>query len=170
MNQATGNRVSFPDSPAYGKSVESYWSIQARQRPNCIFIPASREDVSLAVKTLAKNGCKFAVRGGGHTPQADSGANIVDGTTIDLSAMNSVQISDDKKTVAIGGGARWIDAYEYLDQRGLSTTGGRIADVGVGGLTTGGGNSFFAARYGFACDNVKEYEVSIPTQIRRPPS
>lgn len=31
--------------------------------------------------------------------------------------------------------------------------------LGVGGLTLGGGNSYYAARYGFACDNVVRFTV-----------
>lgn len=37
--------------------------------------------------------------------------------------------------------------------------GGREGNVGVGGLLLGGGNTFFTARKGFACDNVVGYEV-----------
>ena len=32
-------------------------------------------------------------------------------------------------------------------------------DVGVGGLLLGGGVSFLSAQFGFACDNVLNYEV-----------
>jgi FAD/FMN-containing dehydrogenase len=37
--------------------------------------------------------------------------------------------------------------------------GGRVPPVGVGGLITGGGNSYFSNRYGMACDMVKSFEV-----------
>ncbi|KAJ4298223.1 hypothetical protein N0V90_006122 [Kalmusia sp. IMI 367209] len=37
--------------------------------------------------------------------------------------------------------------------------GGRLSQVGVAGLLTGGGVSFFSGRYGFACNNVQTYEV-----------
>lgn len=43
-----------------------------------------------------------------------------------------------------------------------------MADIGTGGLTLGGGISFFSARYGWACDNVNNYQVcalkSLPNQ------
>lgn len=35
----------------------------------------------------------------------------------------------------------------------------QVAPIGVGGLTTGGGISFFANEFGWACDNVESYEV-----------
>lgn len=34
-----------------------------------------------------------------------------------------------------------------------------LGDVGVGGLLLGGGLSFLSAQYGFACDNVVNYEI-----------
>jgi FAD/FMN-containing dehydrogenase len=37
--------------------------------------------------------------------------------------------------------------------------GGREGGVAVAGLLLGGGNTFFTARLGFACDNVVAYEV-----------
>jgi hypothetical protein len=45
---------------------------------------------------------------------------------------------------------------------GLTVIGGRVSAIGVGGLTLGGGISFFSNRYGWACDNVNNYQVSLP--------
>lgn len=42
---------------------------------------------------------------------------------------------------------------------GLSVIGGRVSAIGVGGLTLGGGASFFSSRFGWACDNVNKYQV-----------
>ncbi|KAL8773027.1 MAG: hypothetical protein Q9209_002047 [Squamulea sp. 1 TL-2023] len=60
---------------------------------------------------------------------------------------------------SVGPGARWEDVYSKLDPLNLSVVGGRVLTVGVAGLTLGGGNSFFAPRYGIACDAVASYEV-----------
>ncbi|KAE8454491.1 hypothetical protein EG329_000114 [Mollisiaceae sp. DMI_Dod_QoI] len=60
---------------------------------------------------------------------------------------------------SIGPGNRWIDVYNALQPKGLAVIGGRVADIGVGGLAMGGGMSFFSGRYGWACDNVNTYEV-----------
>ena len=86
-------------------------------------------------------------------------ANIANGVTIDLGALNSVSVSSDHSITSVGGGARWESVYLKLDAMELAVSGGRVADVGVGGLTTGGGNSFFAPREGFVCDNVENFEV-----------
>lgn len=86
-------------------------------------------------------------------------ANINGGITIDMTALSSVTISDDHTVVSVGSGATWLDIYTYLDQLGLSVAGGRNGLVGVGGLTLGGGISYFAPRVGWACDNVANFEV-----------
>ena len=66
-------------------------------------------------------------------------ANIeAPGITIDLKAINQLELSDDQSLINIGPGNRWVDVYEYLDPMTLSTSGGRVASVGVGGLTLGG--------------------------------
>lgn len=73
--------------------------------------------------------------------------------------INTVQLSADRGTVSIGPGNKWYDVYQVLDPLGISVVGGREAGVGVGGLTLGGGISYFSGRFGWACDNILNYEV-----------
>jgi FAD/FMN-containing dehydrogenase len=61
--------------------------------------------------------------------------------------------------VSVGAGNRWINVSEALDPLGLAVVGGRSATVGVSGLTLGGGISYFSGTKGWACDNVRNYEV-----------
>ncbi|MCJ1377709.1 hypothetical protein MMC17_000805 [Xylographa soralifera] len=154
--------VLYPQNPVYNNYQSGplgYWTEQeASVLPTCRILPACSDDVALAISILAESHCLFAVRGGGHMSWAGA-ANIQDGITIDLSAMNQVEVSANSTITSIGGGARWEDVYLKLDRMGLAVAGGRVAEVGVGGLLIGGGNSFFAAQHGFACDNVHNYEV-----------
>ena len=107
--------------------------------------PQSTKDVSTAVFVLSllsqatnfSSECQFAIRSGGHTSWPGA-ANIQGGVTIDLARLNAVDVSIDRNSTGIGPGNRWIDVYTKLDALGLSVPGGRVADVGVGGLTTGG--------------------------------
>ena len=105
--------------------------------PVCRLAAKSTEDVSAAVAILSKSLCKFAVRSGGHMSWAGA-ANIQDGVTVDLSLMNSVTVSRDSTTASVGSGARWQDVYLRLDAMNISVAGGRVYDVGVGGLLLGG--------------------------------
>jgi hypothetical protein len=93
-----------------------------------------------------------------HNPIKGS-SNIQSGITLDLSNMNQIDVSADRSYVSIGPGNVWADVYMELDKVGLSTSGGRDASVGVGGLVTGGGISFFSRQRGLVCDNVQAFEV-----------
>lgn len=113
--------------------------------PSCIVSPQNSQDVAASIRVLGSRlsavshlpRCQFAIRGGGHTPWAGS-ANINSGMTIDLSAMNTVSVNPSRTIVSAGPGNKWIDVYTHLDPLGLSVTGGRVSDIGVAGLTTGG--------------------------------
>ncbi|KAL8894719.1 MAG: hypothetical protein Q9192_004101 [Flavoplaca navasiana] len=112
-------------------------------------------------KTNFRNECKFAIKGAGHTPQMGV-ANQPGGVTIDLGAFKQVKVSPDRKITSIGPGSRWGDIYPRIDAQNLAIPGGRVAPLGVGGLVTGGGVSFFSGRFGFVCDNVVNYELVLP--------
>ncbi|KAI9659179.1 MAG: hypothetical protein M1831_003761 [Alyxoria varia] len=158
-----GEKVSSIGQAGYNTSLESYWSNQEEKlQPACIVAPTSDEDVAQVIKIIAPHGrvgdIQFAVRGGGHTPFEGS-ANIDKGVTIDLSNLDDVNVSNDRETTTVGMGAKWGDIYQRLDEMGLAVAGGRVSSVGVGGLTLGGGLSFFSPRKGFVCDNVIDFEV-----------
>ncbi|RAK99589.1 FAD-binding oxidoreductase [Aspergillus ibericus CBS 121593] len=162
-------KVTFPGSQIYDSSVSSYFSQQEAQiQPLCVVAPSTVEDVSSALKTLTsiavslpdeeKSSCDFAIRSGGHATIAGA-ANIQGGVTLDLRGLNSIEVSSDRDTVMVGAGATWGEVYAILDPLNRSVAGGRAAQVGVGGLTTGGGISYFSPRYGWTCDTVQNFEV-----------
>jgi FAD/FMN-containing dehydrogenase len=155
-------KLSYPNSVTYQFEESRYWSQQqAAIQPACRFTPASALDVSLAVLTSRVTGCKFAVKSGGHAAFVGA-SNIDGGVTLDLRNLNQVVVSADKKQTAVGAGNIWYDVYLKLQPMGLTVIGGRVSAIGVGGLTLGGGISFFSNRYGWACDNVNNYQVSLP--------
>ncbi len=167
-------KIFFPGSADYTSSVSTYWAQQQAQlAPRCIVTPRSAEDVATAVRTLTTTAespgvvdgsaeeaaaCLFAIRSGGHLP-VPGAANVVGGVVLDLRLLNNVEVNLDKTLVSIGAGATWGKVYSALDPLGLNVAGGRVAQVGVGGLATGGGISFASPRYGWTCDTVVSYQV-----------
>ncbi|KAI1867684.1 uncharacterized protein JN550_006825 [Neoarthrinium moseri] len=156
--------VSYADNPVYRESLSSYYSGQESDlRPGCIFSPKSASEVSLFVKTVtSKQDCsispQFAVRSGGHTIWSGA-ANIDGGITVDLRAMNTLELSEDKTVAYVGVGGIWSEIYAQLVPYNLTIMGGRVAGIGVGGLATGGGIHYLSRRNGWVCDNVYNYEV-----------
>ncbi|KAF2193008.1 FAD-binding domain-containing protein, partial [Zopfia rhizophila CBS 207.26] len=165
LSNVLREKVAYPTNSTYTTPLNSYFSFQESSlTPNCIVMPANTDDVASVVNILGTSSsgsgakCKFAIRSGGHSPWKGS-ANINGGVTIDLRHIKSVDVRKNRTIVSVGAGAIWIDVYRALDKLGLAVVGGRVSAVGVGGLTTGGGISFFSGRKGFACDNVVNYEV-----------
>ncbi|KAI1878936.1 hypothetical protein JX265_003113 [Neoarthrinium moseri] len=109
-------------------------------------------------KTTLCGNYSFAIRSGGHLP-APGAANIDDGILIDLSRFDRVQYDAAKSLVSVGSGQRWGNVYSQLDQHNVTVVGGRVLDVGVGGLTLGSGLSYLSDLYGMVCDNVVSFEV-----------
>lgn len=142
------SKVFFRSHPTFLASIRSYWSSQERAIiPHCIVKPAHARDVSKAIRILSDEFVKdtshgapalhFAVRSGGHAPNANS-ANTQGGITIDLSCLKDIHLSADRTTTTFGPAARWVDVYNKLDPLGLTVSGGRASDVGVAGLILGG--------------------------------
>ncbi|PWY96282.1 FAD-binding domain-containing protein [Aspergillus sclerotioniger CBS 115572] len=152
------DQVFYPTSAAYNESVNQVFAGNARFSPSCIVQPHSAEDVSIVVSALSQTQCQFAVRSGGHTIWPGAAA-IEQGVTIDLSLMNSTTYHEDKGVASILPGARWQSVYKTLEPYGVTVPGGRSGAVGVSGFLIGGGNSFYTAQVGFACDNVENFQV-----------
>ncbi|KAI8934042.1 hypothetical protein NX059_008810 [Plenodomus lindquistii] len=153
----------FPGQNTYSDRIKSYFDIKQQVlTPNCIFLPKSSGEVATAVRLLTAASfikpCQWAIRSGGHTPYSGA-SNIENGVTIDLQYLNSVEYDAENSLVKVGPGAKWSDVFPTLEPLGVITTGGRSSSVGVGGITLGGGISYFSAEYGLICDNVLEFEV-----------
>lgn len=73
--------------------------------------------------------------------------------------MRRVTIDEPNSVVRVQPGAKWGDAYEYLESRGWMVVGGRLSDIGVGGLLLGGGISHYGPRKGWGSDNVLAFTV-----------
>ncbi|SPQ21480.1 67badf07-eebf-4e54-b365-4163a452ea67 [Thermothielavioides terrestris] len=158
LSTALPHLVALPNTPAYAQH-STYWSArQTEVHPACFVAPSTTQEVSRAIALLTSLDAPFTVKAGGHTAFA-GGSNIAGGVTVDLAGLDGIAVAADRRSVAVGAGSRWINVSEALDPLGLAVVGGRSATVGVSGLTLGGGISYFSGRYGWACDNVRTYEV-----------
>ena len=75
-------------------------------------------------------------------------ANINDGVLIDMSMFNGVKYDAANSLATVGAGQKWESVYDQLDPYNVTVVGGRVLDVGVGGLTLGSespSDSFYLA-------------------------
>ncbi|KAF2663237.1 FAD-binding domain-containing protein [Microthyrium microscopicum] len=157
-----GKVILKANTAAFMVIQNTYWSDNARDiEPACFIQPKTTQDVSKIVAHLTTPDnieCRFAIKSGGHTFWAGA-ANLQGGITMDLSKLNQIDIAADKKIAKIGPGNRWGAVFEAVEKEGMAVAGGRMSSVGVGGLLTGGGLSFFQPFGGFSCDGILNHEV-----------
>ena len=108
------------------------------QESYCIISPTTAKQVSQAVKIISKHGVKFATRSGGHSPNPGWSSIDSSGILIDMSKFDDITLSADKKVASVGPGLRWGEITPVLEAQGVYVVGGRLPDVGVGGLILGG--------------------------------
>ncbi|KAK8917682.1 FAD-dependent monooxygenase yanF [Metarhizium anisopliae] len=138
------------------------WDAKQQERQSaCRVQPATAEDVSKVLQIILDEGCRFAVKGGGHAQFPDDSISV-GGVTIDLQKMRSIEVSADRSLAKLGSGHILYSLYSGLEKHNLTTLGGRVADVGLGGYALGGGLSSLSPAYGLAMDNVFEYELVLP--------
>jgi FAD/FMN-containing dehydrogenase len=119
-------------------------------RPHTVAACETPADVAAALAS----GEPVAVRCGGH---CFAGRSSTTGLLIDVSPMRSVEVRDG--TVVVGAGACLGDLYDALAAHGLTIAGGCGPDVGIAGLTLGGGLGILGRRHGLTCDQLVAAQV-----------
>ncbi|CAO2657439.1 Nn.00g035650.m01.CDS01 [Neocucurbitaria sp. VM-36] len=153
--------VDIKRSPSieYLTEQNNYWSTGCGAlKPSCILYPKTADEVAVIVQVLHDNNETFAVKSGGHNPN-EGFASIQGGPLISTKELNEVLFDSASMTVRVGPGNDWEDIHKALQDTGVTVVGGRIGEVGVGGYIVGGGLSFLSAEYGWAANNVVEFEV-----------
>ncbi|KAH6714272.1 hypothetical protein BKA61DRAFT_643878 [Leptodontidium sp. MPI-SDFR-AT-0119] len=132
-----------PSSSLPGFKQTFFTAIQGEVIPACIVTPSSASQVAQAISIINQHSCIFAVKSGGHS--SVPGASNAPG--------------GDLESARIGTGNRWAKVYAKLEVLNRTVAGGRNSDVGVGGFVLGGGISYVSKRYGWAIDNVRNFQV-----------
>lgn len=132
--------------------VRQLWNKMIDKKPGLIAQCTGVSDVIQAVNFAHENNLIVSVRGAGHNVAGN--ALVDDGLVIDLSNMRTVMVNPGNKTAVIQGGANWGDVDRETQAFGLVCAGGVVSDTGVGGLTLGGGLSWFRRKAGMSIDNL----------------
>ncbi|KAJ5895641.1 hypothetical protein N7495_007332 [Penicillium taxi] len=157
--EQTGIPVEYPFSMGYWYDLANYWSAACSDlKPKCIAAPSNAAEVSRIILELHHFTTPFAIKSGGHMPN-NGFASIQDGLLISTRKLSQVNYNSNTQTAVVGPGISWEDAQKGLIGMGRTLVGGRIGEVGVGGYTLGGGMSFLSTQYGWAANNVVNYEI-----------
>ncbi len=113
-------------------------------------------DVARAIRWARSHDLRISVRSGGHSY---GGYSTGTGLVIDLRRLHNVAVNGAGTEAGIGPGARLIDVYNRLWQRGVTIPAGTCPSVGVGGLALGGGLGYTARAFGTTSDNVLSLRI-----------
>ena len=141
-----------PGSAGYNAARQVANARYSGARPLAILRARNAQDVRQAILWCARNRVRITARSGGHSYAGYSTLN--GGLVVDLSSINGLRLSADRRTVQVGAGADLINVYTALANRGLTIPGGSCPTVGIGGLALGGGVGLASRALGTTSDNI----------------
>ena len=133
------------------------WNGAVENRPALFAVCETTADVQVAVRSARQRGIPLSVRGGGH----DWAGRAVcpDGLVVDLSRMRQVTVNRQSRTATVSGGATAKDVAVAAAAHGLVAALGNCGEVGMAGLTLGGGYGPLNGQCGLAADNLLGADV-----------
>jgi hypothetical protein len=133
------------------------WNGMVAKVPALVVQPASARDVAAAVRFAREHGLLLSIKGGGHNIAGT--AIAPGGLTLDMSRMSDVAVDPIARLAHVGPGCRLKDIDGATQAHGLATVLGFISEVGVAGLTLGGGLGYLTRRFGWTVDNLEAVEI-----------
>jgi FAD/FMN-containing dehydrogenase len=145
-----------PGEPGFDEAT-LLWNGLIDKSPSVVVQPTGTADVAAAVRFSREHGVPLSVRGGGHSI---AGTALVDGgLTIDMSGLRGVFVDPEARIARVQAGCRLGDVDRETQLHGLAAPLGFISEVGVAGLTLGGGLGYLTRRFGWTVDNLLEVEI-----------
>jgi FAD/FMN-containing dehydrogenase len=133
------------------------WNGIATRTPGVVVRPSSARDVSAVVGFARDHGLLLSIKGGGHNIAGTAIGH--GGLTLDMSGMCEIQVDPDARLAYVEPGCLLKHVDQATQQHGLATVLGFISEVGVAGLTLGGGLGYLTRRFGWGVDNLAEIEI-----------
>ncbi|UVC14798.1 FAD-binding oxidoreductase [Mesorhizobium onobrychidis] len=133
------------------------WNGMVAKVPALVLQPTSAHDVAAAVGFARDHRLLLSVKGGGHNI---GGTSITErGLALDMTRMRDVTVIPNAKLAHVGPGCLLKDVDRATQKHGMATVLGFISEVGVSGLTLGGGLGYLTRRFGWTVDNLEEVEI-----------
>ncbi len=133
------------------------WNGMVVKSPALVVQPTTTEEVAAAVGFARDNGLLLSIKGGGHNI---AGTSIAEGgLTLDMLRMRDISVDPSVRLAHVGPGSLLKDVDQATQAHGLATPLGFISEVGVAGLTLGGGLGYLTRRFGWTVDNLEEVEI-----------
>ena len=148
----------MPSEAGYGDARRGHGTTPVDGRfPALIVQPEGPDDIARALEFAAGQALDVSVRSGGHDLLGASTAARA--LLIDLSRMNAIALDPATGLARVGAGMRAGELTGAAAPHGLAPTLGMNPNVGVGGLTLGGGMGWLSGTHGATVDNLVAAEI-----------
>ncbi|SHH44011.1 FAD-binding oxidoreductase [Halobaculum gomorrense] len=148
--------VVMPDDDRYG-DARRVWNGYVSGFPAAVAYPTTPEGVARVVDTARETGLGIATRSGGHS---SVGTSTGDGVLVcDVGAMRAVTVDPEAGTATVEPGVTIGELDAATTEHGLATPQGVAPEVGVAGLTLGGGTGYLSRAHGLACDRLRRVDL-----------
>jgi FAD/FMN-containing dehydrogenase len=154
LGGAIAGEVALPGSPRYEQTRRPGIPRFDELHPRAVVRCSTVTDVSRVIRFARATDTPLAIRSGGH---CFAGRSSGEGIVLDVSPMRSVSVSGE--TAIVGAGARLGDVYDALAERRLTMAAGCGPEVGIAGLTLGGGLGILGRRHGLTSDQLLGAQV-----------
>ncbi|MEK8227220.1 FAD-binding oxidoreductase [Oerskovia sp. M15] len=133
------------------------WNGDVAKQPALVVRPRDARDVASVVTFARELRLLLSIKGGGHNI---AGTGLAEGgLALDMSLMNAITVDPRARLAQVGPGCLLHDVDRATQEHGLATVLGFISEVGVAGLTLGGGLGYLTRRFGWTVDNLEEVEI-----------
>lgn len=156
LDRRVGGRLLTAGDEGWADAV-LVWNAMVSKTPALVVQPTTADHVAASVTFAREHHILLSVKGGGHNI---AGTAIADGgLTLDMSGMHDVIVDVAARLAHVGPGCLLQDVDRATQEHGLATVLGFVSEVGVAGLTLGGGFGYLMRRFGWAVDNLAEVEI-----------
>lgn len=156
LGKQLAGRIIQPGDASWNEAIQ-VWNGVAAKTPALVIQPASALEVAAVVKFARTHRLLLSIKGGGHNI---AGTAVADSClTLDMARMNAVTVDPRARLAYVHAGCLLRDVDAATQAHGLATVLGFISEVGVAGLTLGGGLGYLTRRFGWTVDNVESVEI-----------
>ena len=156
LRSRLGGSVLTPRDAGYDAS-RWLWNGRIDRYPAAIARCTSTADVVTCVRFAREHDLELAVRGSGH---AVAGIGLCNGGLVaDLAGVKGIEIDPRLRRAWVQPGETWGSVDRATQAFGLAVPGGTDSEVGVSGLTLGGGNGWLMGAFGATVDNLLSVEL-----------
>lgn len=145
-----------PTDEGYRTTIQPYNEAAAPGRPRYIAVPKTTEQVLEVITRAHADGLGVSVHSTGHDFE---GRSLSGDVVLHLGAFTHAAYDPARDILTVGGGARVHDINQVLARHGRAISTGTNQDVGITGLTLGGGAAYTSRLHGLTCDALVEVEL-----------